>query len=310
MAAKVWRGSEGATKHRDATARRWLGGVVSLCLAAAASAAGASTVTTIGYFYGYEGPVGAPIYAGSPPFRDAAPYASMFLLGVGSNTQQIQITPQVPYPGYEDPAFAGTGTVQASLGGYAVDTARVEFWSQITPGQDETHNVLQITSTITPGIAVGDVFKLATISFTNGDWFRVEPLYDPGLGPLYPESLFSFALFAYPDPIIGSGYLPGPPPYHLWTDALELRSVAGAGTPDRLSFSNSPALGSFTVAEGVTGTVEVWGRIGSLEPLELRNPSAGVTLLPAPEPGAGALLCVGGVLVALRARRKAAELSI
>jgi hypothetical protein len=84
-------------------------------------------------------------------------------------------------------------------------------------------------------------------------------------------------------------------------DELVLRSVAGAGTPDVLYFANTPGLGAFSVAEGVTGSVEIWGRIGSLVPVELRNPSAGVTLIPAPEPSLGALL--GAVALVAAGRR-------
>jgi hypothetical protein len=284
-----------ATGWNRAHTSRWLGAVVGVAFAVAASATHASTVTTVGSFAGYSGPVGAPIYAGSPPTRDPAQYDSTFAVGIGV-VQTFVVAPQTPHPGYEDPAFGGTGRAIASFVGLPVDTSRVEFWNRIDSSFDEAHNAIQLTGTVTPNVAVGDLFHIATLSFTNGDWFRASPSYDPGLGQLYGESRFAFSLVANGVPVIGGGA-------HGWLDELVLRSVAGAGTPDVLYFANTPGLGAFSVAEGVTGSVEIWGRIGSLVPVELRNPSAGVTLIPVPEPSLAALL--GAVALVLANRRRA-----
>lgn len=287
-----------ATRWSRAHTSRWLGAIAWVVLAMAAASSRASTVTTVGTFAGYSGPVGAPIYVGSPPYRDTSQYDSTFAVGIGT-VQTLVVAPQTPHPGYEDPAFNGTGTAVASFVGLPVDTSRVEFWNRVDSSFDESHNTIQLTGTVTPNVAVGDLFHIATLWFTNGSWFLSSPPYDPGLGPLYPESRFAFSLVANGVPVIGGGA-------HGWLDELVLRSVGGAGTPDILYFANTPGLGAFSVAEGVTGSVEIWGRIGSLVPVELRNPSAGVTLIPAPEPSLAALLGSGALVAAVRCRTRPA----
>ena len=173
---------------------------------------------------------------------------------------------------------------------------------------DETHNTLEITGAVTPGVAINPAtghsgeFKLATLSFTNGSWFSTQPDYNPGLGLLYPESRFAFSMIATPDPFVGTSGFPG---YHVWNDTVVLDSVSGPGTPDELWFENSPWLGRLAVNEGVTGSVEIWGHLGSLDPVELRNPSAGVTLIASmPEPETYAMLLAGLGLLAVTSRRR------
>jgi hypothetical protein len=59
------------------------------------------------------------------------------------------------------------------------------------------------------------------------------------------------------------------------------------------------------IPEGATGSVEVWGKLGSLEPIELRNPT-NASLIPAAVPEAPAFLnlLIGmGLLSSVRAWR-------
>jgi hypothetical protein len=267
----------------------------------------ASVVTTGGFFYSYFGPVGYPIYASQAgPYKDAASaYDSYF----STNSGLQLLPPQWPYNGYEDSSFNGAGFASLQF----APSQMVEFWNRVENTVDTSHNRLTINGAVTPGVAIdpltnrSNLILLATVVFLNGSWFGSEPAYDPGYGPLYGESEFEFSLIATPVPFIGSPAFPGPPPYHVWNDTLMLVSTFGANTPDRLYFQNSSWLGPVNVGEGVNGSFEIWGRIGSLEPVELRNPSQGVTLgdgSAVPEPST--LLLAGlGLLTVLICRRPA-----
>lgn len=278
-----------------------------LLAASAVSAQTTSTVTTGGFFYGYSGPVGAPIYrdfSGGAPYRDPAPYKSHFAGGIAPF--DVVVTPQRPYAGYEGAAYVGTGTASVVLPDVA-ETLR--FWNEVAPTQNETPNALSITGAVTQGVFIdpatqkSNFLHLATFTFTNGSWFSVEPPYDPGLGPLYAPSRFDFSLIVRPDPYIGhpSGFNG----YDVWNDTLVLTSTFGANTPDVWNFVNAPFLGGVAVNEGVTGSVQVWGKLGSVEVLELRNPTAGIAILASavPEPETWALVLAGSGLVAIRLRR-------
>jgi len=64
------------------------------------------------------------------------------------------------------------------------------------------------------------------------------------------------------------------------------------------------------INEGSSGTVELWGRVGSLDPLFFANPTGGVQLfaptVPVPEPEVLALMIFGllGVGAATRRERR------
>lgn len=293
--------------------------VAFLCLAVATvRLEAASVVTSGGLFYRYAGPVGYPIYkTPSGPQRDGAEsYVSVFRDGTLGGT--VRPTPADPYPGYGASEFAGAGTAVVNLSGFGWVGTTVQFWSEVNGLQEGSPNMLSITGTTTPDVAIdpatgkSDLFMLATITFTNGDWFSVSdslsPPYDPGYGPLYPESLFEFSLLARPEPFIGNSGFPG---YHVVNDALVLQPTFGAGTPDNFYIRDNPQLGMIAVAEGVTGSVELWGRIGSLELEEFRNPSLGVTLLPPIEapavPAPPTLWLIGAGLLATGALRRRRE---
>lgn len=268
-----------------------------------------STVYSGGTFYQYAGPVGAPIYSpyasGTPPYRDPANFQSKFQTSYNGNfIYPVEtVNPQSPYPGYEDASFAGTGTATYH---FAHPGNAVTFWNQ-ADGYTSAVNRIEITGATTTDVSydttthTSSLFKLATVSFTNGSWFGASPPYDPGYGNLYGTSNFAFSLIAKPDPFIGSS---GFGTYHVWNDTLVLNSTFGANTPDEFSFAYSPWLGSILVDEGITGSVDIWGRIGSLEPVELRNPTAGIMLVSAvPEVETYAMMIVGLGLVGFMTRR-------
>jgi hypothetical protein len=82
---------------------------------------------------------------------------------------------------------------------------------------------------------------------------------------------------------------------------------------DYAIFVGRPELGKVRVYEaasglGNTGSIELWGRVGSLIPTEFRNATGGVFLdsfTAVPEPGVASLLAVGLLgLVARRPRRR------
>jgi hypothetical protein len=246
-----------------------------VCIASTAASASPVLVQTDGVFVSYSGPVGAPIN-GPPAGVDPAYGPSRFGNG---GAVEIDVSPQNPYAGYPWPEFAGAGTAtQALAGGWDA----VEFWNQFVGGGGEAHNRLDITGTTTPNVAIGDLFHIATLSFTNGDWFSSEPPFDPGNGPLYPVSEVSFVVTATANPATGTEP-------HIWADTLRLVSTRGAGTPDNLFLTNHPQLGGLAIPEATTGSVEVWGRLGSLQPVEFRNPT-NASLIPAAIPEAPMVL--------------------
>jgi hypothetical protein len=276
------------------TGRRSLtAGVILAGLLAFTTSAGASPflIETDGVFLSYSGPVGAAINSGMPPYVDVGYGPSRFSNG----GTVLAVSPEAPYNGYPWPQYADSGTAtQDFTGGWE----SVEFSNQFIGGGGEAVNTLTITGTTTSDVTLGALFHIATISFTNGTWFSSEPLFDPGNGALYPVSEFSFVITASADPATGTEP-------HVWEDTLRLVSTRGVGTPDNLFLANHPQLGGMAIPEGATGSVEVWGKLGSLEPIELRNPT-NASLIPAAVPEAPAFLnlLIGmGLLSSVRAWR-------
>lgn len=104
-----------------------------------------------------------------------------------------------------------------------------------------------------------------------------------------------------------------------FTDSIQYVVTPNSGDPvanananaDYIEFSNHPELGQVRVYEtastlGNIGTVELWGKVGSSDPLYFANPQGGVFLQAVPEPHRftlifGGVLAVGACLRKLRA---------
>ena len=293
--------------------------VFAITLPATALAAG-SEVQSGGTLDSYFGPLGVGIASdgtqpvqgsGSSWFRDRAS-------GLSSS-----FAPTDPYNNYPWPAFgqAGTGFVQLVGGpGTAgwIGSGGIDFWTLEgnTPLGPGDINSLVFTPSVSSNVTLdplthrSNLFKIATLAFTNGTWFGSSPPIDPGNGPLYTESVFGVSLTALPDPQIGTPTFPWGG--HQWNGTLTLTSTFGPNTPDYVSLTSLGSFpsGYFAVNEGATGSIEVWGRLGSLLALEYRNPVNGsivseIPISPVPEPALYLQLLLGlGVLLASRNKRK------
>jgi hypothetical protein len=335
MLSSLWERVRGlrAGAKRSAWRRRGVALATLAVTAAAAPAPGlaqagstGSEVTTFGQFWGYEGPLGAGIFG--PDQVDTS--VQSWFRAVASGSQQAYL-PTDPYPGYEAPAYNGTGTGAfnfSSLPGFPRLHEGIEFWTQNgnTPPLATDINRLSFNGHITNGVTIdpvtrtsGDI-RLGTITFRNGSWYSSSPTFDAGSGPLYPTSTFYFDVEAGADPWIGTPDLTNPN-RHLFYGMLVLTTTLGPNTPDYLELRNaldgtaSFASSVLAVDEGATGSVELWGRIGSLVPTYFANPSAGVNILSSvpvtavPEPATVALMLAGlGVVGAAAKRRRAALL--
>jgi hypothetical protein len=302
-----------------------------LALAAAMAAAvpaevlaqnnGPATVTTYGDVWRYEGPLGGAILGDGSV--DAT--TQSWFRDVASGGQRAY-APTTPYDGYDTPAYAGTGTGRvdfSTLPNFPRLNQGIEFWTQERgmPPRPQDVNLLRFNGHVTTGVTLdpvtrtSDEIRLGTITFRNGSWYGGSPSFDAGGGPLYPTSSFYFDVTAVASPWIGTPTLTNPL-RHIFYGRLDLITTVGANTPDYLELRDAmfgePSFASSVLAvdEGVTGTVELWGRIGSLIPTEFRNPSAGVSILssipvtPVPEPATMALMLAGLAVVGGAAQRR------
>ena len=85
--------------------------------------------------------------------------------------------------------------------------------------------------------------------------------------------------------------------------------VSAFDDADYIFLENNPGLDppAVRINEGSSGTVELWGKVGSLDPLFFANPTGGVQLFqttPIPEPEVLALMLVGLLGVGVAARRE------
>ena len=119
-------------------------------------------------------------------------------------------------------------------------------------------------------VAVGGEFLLGTFSFLNGEWWAASPIHD-----------FTMEMVTHSS----DGALNG----HVFSDTLILNITFNGGPPENKAdffyFAGRPDLGSMRVYENQDGlsnygTVELYGKIGSLIPTRFANPTGGVFLDP------------------------------
>jgi hypothetical protein len=269
-----------------------------------ASPALAGFVEITGGFYEYTGAVG---YGSDAQIFGELDYRS-YMNG-------MTVTPSSPIPGLEsiftppdpnDPNSVGTGIGigTASLGGASQVSYYTSYFNPATQTwTDGQLNLLGFTPGPQANVAVGQEFLLGTISLQNGVWFATDPIHT-----------FTIELTTHStDPALDG---------HTFSDTIVLNVTPNAiGTyppennADIYTFANHPELGSIRVLEADDGnpfgTVQLFGKIGSLDPTRLANPAGGVFLSPSldpfpppgttptPEPGPFVLLVSGLVTGAL-----------
>lgn len=234
-----------------------------------------------------------------------------------------KLAPSQDYPGDAGAILRsvdGIGIARQSLLNNGNPAQRVDFWRG-TGLRDEV-NFIEFTpssSQAYSGIA-GQNYKIGTFSFQNGGWFGSTPYEDPVLGAqtfTFPPSRFAFTVTATVSDASGSVT-------HTFSDELEL-TVTGPTWPnttpaedaDYLSFVGRRDLGFFGAYEAwnlppggsVSGSIDFYGRIGSLIPTRFDNPQGlvltqEIPTTPIPEPHTWVLMLAGLTGLALAAKRR------
>ena len=281
-----------------------------------------SEVQSGGTINSYFGPLGVGIYNdGTQPVQGSG--ASWFRdrdTGLSAS-----FGPSDPYDNYPWPTFNQAGTGFVELVGGPVTTGwtgigGIDFWTVDgnTPLAASDINSLVFKPNVSHNVELDPVthksnlFKIATLEFTNGTWFGSTPTFDPGNGPLYVESIFGVSLGALPDPQIGTPTFPWG--VHQWNGGLTLTSTFGPNTLDYVSLSGIGSFpsGYFAVNEGATGSIEIWGQLGSLLVVEFRNPVNGrivseIPTSPVPEPSIYMQMLSGLALLFMAGRKMLAK---
>ena len=256
----------------------------------------ATPVTLQGGFTSYSGVVG------NGPVNLVDPNTETFING-------ISIRPTLPLPSTGSP-WTDADFISPNSGiGYrsmtfAAGTQSVAFY--VTPSSSGANNSISFRPNLSANITgVGQEFLLGIFSFTNGDFWA---------GTGYEDHRFSFSLTTdSTDPLFKG---------HVFSDVLALTITRGfAGTPEQnadfIHFESRPDLGSVRVYErqngSNTGSIGLYGTIGSLIPTRFADPQGGAflnssvtpPLAPAPPvPEPGTMLLLGSGLIGLVAFRK------
>lgn len=243
-----------------------------------APATGAAPVSVIGTFSNFSGPVAYP-----PGTPETVGFGPSFL-------NDVQVTPDTP--------SSRSGVGLASLN-FAAGTTAVDFYNT-----GETHNLLEFIPATVQNVVLGQEFLIGTFKLRNGSWFG-------GLGE--GDSLFAFSVTtASADPDLDG---------HNFSDVVRYRitQFAVGNTPaqnaDYFFFDGHPELGTMSVYErsdsptgSNQGTIDLYGRIGSLIPTRLANPEGGAFIATVPEPESCAMLLAGLGLLGVVARRRKQKL--
>lgn len=240
-----------------------------------APSAGAAPVSVVGTFASFSGPVAYP-----PDTPETVGFGPSFL-------NDIQVAPDTPS------SRAGVGLLNFN---FAPGTSAVDFYNT-----GETHNLLEFIPATAQNAVLGQEFLIGTFKLRNGSWFG-------GLGE--GDSLFAFSVTT----ASADATLDG----HTFSDVLRYRitQFAVGNTPaqnaDYFYFDGRPELGTMSVYErsdsptgSNQGSIDLYGRIGSLIPTRLANPEGGAFIAAVPEPESYAMLLAGlGLLGWIAHRRK------
>jgi hypothetical protein len=165
-------------------------------------------------------------------------------------------------PGNDCDEFVGPASVTFPA------TERVDFANEQLGLPPNTPNAISFTPAEEQNVTSFQPFVLGTMSFTNGIWSG--------------DADFGFSLTTVStDPALNG---------HVFSDTLRMLTTPNTGTADDnadfVFFVQNPALGSARVYDfdGTPGsntmTWELWGWIGSLEPLFFANPQGSGFLNP------------------------------
>ena len=283
--------------------RRALAFALTLAVPLLAGPAHAGLVDIVGGFRGYEGPLQTP--NGRPN-------------GLQSTFSTPDLTfpasPTDPIPGCVGCARVGIGLgVAGFYGGPIPMPQRVEFY-QDRPVDPPPRNVIAFAPATGTSVQVGDTFKLGTFTLTNGGW----------LGG-FPDGQFEIQLHTVSaTPALDGHYMDVHVGFHVTTGLSADERVASAEPADNADYfyiAEHPEFGYVGVYESEpqlqppggsnTGTIDFYGRMGSLIPTGFANPQ-GVLLLPSipvvassvPEPAGWASLLAGLAVVGGLARRR------
>jgi hypothetical protein len=184
---------------------------------------------------------------------------------------------------------------------YTTPVAGIDF-RESQFGTLQTPNFVGFTPAAAQNVVAGDEFLWGTFTYTNGTWFD---------NPTFGFTLASVSA----DPTLNG---------HTFTDSLLVTITTNdfvnntpAQNQDYISFVGRSDLGTFPVYElqdsptgGNTGTIDLYGRIGSLIPTRFANPMGSSSFAPVPLPGAVWLLGSGLLGLVGVGRRKSVTLSV
>jgi hypothetical protein len=201
-----------------------------------------------------------------PPGVPPSPLPNVFVGG-----QQVpSYTPDVPF------------TVTRSFG------QTVDF-HEVTLSGDQTHNVVQFTPGPGANVTAGQEFLLGTFHLVDGIWFGGADIAfnmltvstDPSLnGHQYSDTLR----------MVFNPFDPDPNKSADWFYLVSQRAAAGncaiqGGAPASVQCNSLRVYELFDSpitphVDGVSnaGDIELWGEIGSLDPIEFKNPQGGLFL--------------------------------
>ena len=253
--------------------------------------AGAALVSVTGGFLSYSGPTG---------FDDVS---VLGITGAQTLVNGNVVMPTAPIPGFE--AFPGIGTAVVPFGS-AVPS--VEFWivrdDPANPGTqiEDLRNFIGFAPAAPQSVsAAGQEFLLGTFSLQNGTFWA------------FADLTLRFRLTTVSsDPTLNG---------HVFEDTLQWVTTPNGGPPltpadraDFFYFLGHPGLGTMRVFEAFdgtnTGTIDLYGRIGSLIPTRFADATGGAFIGPGiptavPGPATPFLLVLGCGLLALVRRRAA-----